>query len=100
MGVGVYKKKLLKVFFVIALLITVISCFLFSSIFYFLNLDSHKTGIRNIAIAKADSLKLSLDVIKDVHKKTEESNLCKRITICCINQKNMLIIILRIVKNN
>lgn len=78
MGVGVYKKKLLKVFFVIALLITVISCFLFSSIFYFLNLDSHKTGIRNIAIAKADSLKLSLDVIKDVHKKTEESENVKQ----------------------
>ena len=35
-----------------------------------------------------------------LHKKTEESNLCKRITICCINQKNMLMIILRIVKNN
>jgi Response regulator containing CheY-like receiver domain and AraC-type DNA-binding domain len=66
MASGLYKKKLLKVFFVVAVVLAFNLCFLISGILFYRNSDAYRKGLSNVAVARADSLRLSLDIINDV----------------------------------
>lgn len=74
MATRVYKKKLLSVVSVIGL-ITAIACgLLFATLFIYFNGSVYSKGIRNIATAKTESSKLSLDVIWEAHTSCSESD--------------------------
>lgn len=74
---GIYKKRLLKVFMVIALILTMISSILVTSVLYFINSDSYKRGISNFAYSRAEATKLALGLIEDAHNATKNSKLIK-----------------------
>lgn len=69
MAVGLYQKKLYRIFLVIAMIITIISTLLFSIVFYSVNNENYKESVRELTIAKMDNVKLAVDVIRNSHER-------------------------------
>ncbi len=69
MAVGLYQKKLYRIFMIIAIIITLISCVLFSTVFYSVNYNAYKEKIRDFAIVKMDNIRLAVEVISSSHDK-------------------------------
>lgn len=70
---GIYQKRLLKIFVVIALVITFVSSAFFFSFLLSINAKAYNTTLQNLTVARADSMRLSLDMITYVHESILEN---------------------------
>lgn len=70
---GRYHKKLFKIFFIIAIIISTIFSSLVFSYLYYLNNSSYKDNLHSLVLAKSDSINLTLKLIWDLHANIEHN---------------------------